>query len=235
MTPPAFLALWNGVVPEHRAEYEAWHSIEHAPERIGAPGFRAVHRYRAEEGADYFTFYELEGLEALETAEYAALVQEPTAWSRRMRPALTGFRRLPCRSLQARRFGQGGAAATLRIGAEGEVVLPLLGPVLEKAVSAGQLLGVVLGEASEVGQAYRVFPNAPAPTMQSLLFLDATEPSRLPPLVESCLRALTGLTAEAGQWRLLQSLRRDQLADSSGSRQPSREDLRVTWDGLGTS
>jgi hypothetical protein len=233
MTSPGFLALWNGVVPERHAEYEAWHSIEHAPERIGAPGFRAVHRYRSEEGADYFTLYELDGLEALEATEYAALVQEPTAWSRRMRPALTGFRRLPCRTMQARRFGQGGAAATLRIGAEGEAVLPILGPVLEQAVVAGRILGVVLGAASEVGQAYPVFPNAQAPTMESLLFLDATEPSGLPPVVESCLRALSGLTVESGQWRLLQSLRRDQLANPSAMRQASREDLRVIWDGPG--
>ncbi|MFC7738675.1 hypothetical protein ACFQX4_23365 [Roseomonas sp. GCM10028921] len=234
MTPPAFLALWNGVVPERRAEYEAWHSIEHTPERIGAPGFRSVHRYRAEEGADYFTFYELDGLEALETAEYAALMQEPTAWSRRMRPALTGFRRLPCRTLHARRFGQGGAAATLRIGAEGEAVLPLLGPVLKQAIVAGRILGVVLGAASAVGRAYPVFPNAPAPRAESLLFLDATEPSGLPPVVEICLRALSGLTVEASQWRLLQSLRRDQLANPSAARQASREDLRVTWDGPGS-
>lgn len=230
MTPPAFLALWNGVVPDRAAEYEVWHGIEHAPERLGAPGFRAAHRYRAEEGRDYLTLYELEGLEALDTPAYAALMRQPTAWSARMRPALTGFRRLPCRTLLARRFGQGGAAATLRFRAEGQAILPRLRPLLEQAVGTGQILGFVLGAASGVGKPYAVFPDAPAPEIETLVVLEAGEPASLSPVIEALQGALPDLPGDAGRWRLLQTLRRDQLVAPDAGRQAPREDLRLRWD-----
>ena len=36
----AVIATWNGITPEGRDEFYAWHIQEHIPERVGFPGFR---------------------------------------------------------------------------------------------------------------------------------------------------------------------------------------------------
>ena len=45
----AFLALWNDIEPQRRTEYDAWHTFEHVPERVGIPGFIRGRRYVARE------------------------------------------------------------------------------------------------------------------------------------------------------------------------------------------
>jgi hypothetical protein len=229
MTPPALLALWNGVVPGRHAEYEAWHSMEHLPERLGAPGFRAARRYRAEDGRGYFTLYELDGLEALDTPEYMALVRDPTPWSTRMRTMLTEFRRLPCQVLAGQRFGLGGAVATLRVAAPGQEAVPRLRPLMERAVTEGRLLGFMLGEAGRVGQSYEAFPHAPPPTAETLLIAEATGADALSPIIRECGDAVGGARSEAGSWRLLQLLRRSELKHPTLPRQLPRDDLRLRW------
>lgn len=112
----AFLALWNGLDRSGaREEYEAWHAMEHVPERVGLPGFLWGRRYvrgsdtggsdagssdagRAPSaaGSSYFTVYGLQGLDALQTAQYADVIAHPTPWSARMRPRLSAFVRRPC-------------------------------------------------------------------------------------------------------------------------------------------
>ncbi|MEX8194571.1 hypothetical protein [Comamonas guangdongensis] len=106
----AFLALWNDIDrPEARAEYEAWHAFEHVPERVGLPGF--VYGYRYVGASGYFTLYGLESLAALDSAEYADVIANPTPWSARMRPRLSAFMRRPCR-LQVQAGVSCGAALT---------------------------------------------------------------------------------------------------------------------------
>ena len=34
----AVVATWNGITPEGRDEFYAWHMQEHIPERVGIPG-----------------------------------------------------------------------------------------------------------------------------------------------------------------------------------------------------
>ncbi|MBE9607220.1 hypothetical protein IAI18_20325 [Acetobacteraceae bacterium H6797] len=228
MTPPAFLALWNGVLPERAAEYETWHAMEHMPERLGAPGFRAAKRYRAEEGAEYFTLYELDGLEALSTADYAALMDAPTAWSASMRPAFTGFSRLPCPSFQARRFGDGGAMASLRVPGAIDSVWPRVSGLIEEYWARGLLTGFLAGGTSGNEGGYRVFPNAPAPRQECLIMLEGTEPGRVAALASPLADLLEG-TAQVGLWRLLQRLERAGLRAPEAARQAPREDLRRLW------
>lgn len=106
----AFLALWNDIDrPEARAEYEAWHAFEHVPERVGLPGFVYGCRYIGASG--YFTLYGLESLAALDSAEYADVIANPTPWSARMRPRLSAFMRRPC-ILQVQAGASCGAALT---------------------------------------------------------------------------------------------------------------------------
>ena len=233
MTPPAFLALWNGVVPGREAEYETWHSQEHVPERLGAPGFRAACRYRAEDGGGYFTIYELDNLEALDTADYMSLVRDPTPWSTAMRKTLTAFRRLPCETLAAERFGRGGAVATLRIPEVKEEALPLLRRPLTQALAEGSILGFMLGQAAQVGQSYEAFPDAQPPQRETLLFVEATEVGGLQAIIQECQKALNEDQSQAGFWRLLQILERADLRDPHSNRQGSRQDLHVQWSTIG--
>lgn len=105
MTHPAaraFLALWNGISdPRLQPEYEAWHTFEHVPERVGLPGFLEARRYRAhdvpaDQAPRYFTCYWLASVEALATPQYREVFSQPTPWSARMRTELRDFFRLPC-------------------------------------------------------------------------------------------------------------------------------------------
>src|SRR3712207_7700170 len=85
----AFLALWNDIEPRRQAEYDAWHTFEHVPERVGIPDFVAGRRYVAAERLEqrYFTLYELGSLEALTGPSYVEVVEHPTDWSLSMRPS----------------------------------------------------------------------------------------------------------------------------------------------------
>ena len=38
------LALWNGVDPARRDEYDLWHTREHVPERVAVPGMLGARR-----------------------------------------------------------------------------------------------------------------------------------------------------------------------------------------------
>lgn len=112
----AFLALWNDIEPPREAEYNLWHTREHVPERVTVPGILSGRRYVAAQ-ADmyrYFTLYELESFAVLESAAYKALVDNPTPWSRSMRPDFRNFVRYPCRTLASVGRGMGGAVTTLR-------------------------------------------------------------------------------------------------------------------------
>src|SRR5256885_14231528 len=94
----AFLALWNGLDrSDAREEYEAWHAMEHVPERVGLPGFLWARRYvrgsntggsdtgRSDAGGEpsaagssSFTGYGVPGLDAPHTAPYCDVSAQPT-------------------------------------------------------------------------------------------------------------------------------------------------------------
>jgi hypothetical protein len=111
----AFLALWNGFDPALLDEYECWHTFEHVPERLSVPGFLSARRYAADQGESrrFFTLYEIETLEVLETLAYQRLVDQPTSWSAEMRRSFRDFRRYPCRRVAMAGYGLSGAVATL--------------------------------------------------------------------------------------------------------------------------
>ena len=97
-SPGAVLALWNDIDPAFTDEYERWHTIEHVPERVWVPGFRTATRYVGDcaNQPRYFTLYELDSLDCLDSVHYRTLVEEPTPWSRAMRPAFRNFFRMTC-------------------------------------------------------------------------------------------------------------------------------------------
>jgi hypothetical protein len=115
-----FLALWNDLAQGRDAEYEAWHTREHVPERVAAPGFRSGRRYvaPAHPAHRWFTLYEVASLDCFETAAYRDLLENPTPWSAAMRPEFRNFLRVPCVLRGSAGFGFGGALAVLRLPEE---------------------------------------------------------------------------------------------------------------------
>ncbi|MEJ6396017.1 hypothetical protein V8J82_22370 [Gymnodinialimonas sp. 2305UL16-5] len=111
----AFLYIWNDYSEARRLEYDKWHTFEHVPERVSLPGFEAGYRYQSEdEGTQaYFTEYRLASLEALETADYANVVDYPTEWSAKMRPEFSNVFRLPSRLICSAGCGTPGWVATI--------------------------------------------------------------------------------------------------------------------------
>ncbi|WP_137178359.1 hypothetical protein [Roseomonas sp. AR75] len=113
----AFLALWNDLERGHEAEYDIWHTREHVPERVAAPGFRSGRRYVAPDHPvhRWFTLYDVAELGCFETPEYLDLLHNPTPWSAGMRPRFRNFLRVPCKVTGLAGFGLGAALAVLRL------------------------------------------------------------------------------------------------------------------------
>lgn len=112
---PAFLAMWNACNPSRR-DYDAWHTLEHVPERLSVPGFLGARRYVGGEGPlpEYLTVYGLSGLDVLDSRPYRDLLDRPTQWSSEIRPDLSDVIRHGCRTLS--RFGRGfGGIAAVKI------------------------------------------------------------------------------------------------------------------------
>jgi hypothetical protein len=62
----AFVAIWHDIVPEGKAEFYAWHTRQHMPERLSVAGFLRGRRYLAERGApEYFNLYEVQTADVL--------------------------------------------------------------------------------------------------------------------------------------------------------------------------
>ena len=86
------ITIWNGITPEGRAEFYAWHLHEHMAERVGIPGFRRGRRYIAvtpETGPEFFTLYETDTPQTLLGQDYANRLNAPTPWTQ---TAIKGFR-----------------------------------------------------------------------------------------------------------------------------------------------
>lgn len=236
MTPQtgAFLALWNSVsdaalVPE----YEAWHALEHVPERVGSPGFVMAHRYVAQPAQAacpaYFTLYELQSLDALDTPQYQDLLDHPTPWSARMRGVLADFCREPCQRLSVHGQSRGGCLTTLQLNLPTPPSAHALDAVLRQLVAQGYALHASLG-LLHGRSSHPLDSAAPQPSgMAAVVLLEHVRKA----LLQTALERL-GQTLPAGVvWRVpaahyqLQSrVSQKDLAHPLDARQPPRPDLR---------
>ncbi|HEV7263470.1 MAG TPA: hypothetical protein VGN83_00905 [Falsiroseomonas sp.] len=196
----AFLALWNDLTPGREREYDHWHTREHVPERVAAPGFRSGRRYVCATHPEHrwFTLYDLASLGCLESPEYRDLLHQPTPWSASMRPDFRNFLRVPCSEAGAAGFGIGASLVALRLPndsarpalselAEADgVVRARLGRRADAAPASGSFrLGadgngasdaftaVLLLEALDRGTAERAFASAAARFLPGVAPLDA--------------------------------------------------------------
>lgn len=108
--------MWCRVDPAADAEFEAWHSREHLPERLGIPGFLDGSRWKSASGPPrYFLRYRISGPEVFASAAYRARLDAPSDWTRRMMPHIGGMTRGLCRQLAGAGSGTGRHLATCRI------------------------------------------------------------------------------------------------------------------------
>ena len=115
----AAVTIWHDVPLVALADYFEWHSREHMAERVAIPGFLRGRRYVALHGAPaYFTLYEAETLETLTGPDYTGRLNNPTPWTRRVAPQLTGNVRSLCRIERSFGTGQGGLIMTMRYDVE---------------------------------------------------------------------------------------------------------------------
>jgi hypothetical protein len=142
----AVVAIWNGITPEGRAEFYAWHLHEHMAERVGIPGFRRGRRYAAMDAAthpEFFTLYEADTMQVLQGLDYTNRLNAPTAWTRL---ATKGFRdsaRALARVVESRGVGPGGVMLTLRFDAQPDAQ-PAIAALVREAATQPRVTGAHL-------------------------------------------------------------------------------------------
>jgi hypothetical protein len=155
----AVVAIWNGIAPEMRAEFHAWHICEHIPERVAIPGFRRGRRLIAAVSTthpEFFTLYEADSMNVLRGSAYRARLDAPTPWTRQVTRHFQDTSRALARVVLSSGVGVGGAMLTLRFaaGASAEAALAAL---VRKSATLPRICAAHLcvgdAEASGVGSA----------------------------------------------------------------------------------
>jgi hypothetical protein len=239
----AFLALWNDIEPQRRAEYDDWHTFEHVPERVGIAGFVAGRRYIARERSEqrYFTLYELDGLAALQTADYAEVVEHPTDWSRRMRPSFRRVVRRSCATVLSQGFGIAGSVATLRFGTrdpalalDAATARSVLAPLLETACITAVHLGQAIAATPPPSMGKLGWDQAADDASTYVLIVEGLERSELEAAQSWLIGTLCQRLDVMGEiafaaFDLTFIIERSGLAGPTTSRQPARHDLQSRW------
>ena len=148
----AFLGIWHNVEPAWRAQYDAWHTDEHMPERSGIPGFLRGRRYinYALQPHVCFTLYEASHAETFRSPAYLARLNAPTEWTRKVQPHMPDFVRGVFRHVVSLGEGVGGAVLTIRVrGLDGDThaMLPGLAQVAQAIYGLAGVCGVHIGQA----------------------------------------------------------------------------------------
>ncbi len=82
--------------PQMEEEFNAWYDGEHLPERLSIRGFRSARRWVAPKAigqGKYLATYELDSQAVLQSKEYLAFLNKPTAWTKRCLGKTVVFRR----------------------------------------------------------------------------------------------------------------------------------------------
>ena len=110
----AALAIWVDIDPADDAQFEHWHSHEHAQERVGCPGWLRGSRFKGvERPGRYLLLYDAESTAAFESEDYYARLRAPSEMSRSIFPKFRDTWRTVCKVEQ--RWGDGVAAAVLTL------------------------------------------------------------------------------------------------------------------------
>jgi hypothetical protein len=112
------LVIWHDIATGCEGDYNEWHSKEHMLERVGVPGFRRGHRYRALSGSPgYLNLYEVDTLATLTSQPYLERLNHPTPWSRKAMGYFRNNNRTLCRVVASRGNGICGDLLTIQLAA----------------------------------------------------------------------------------------------------------------------
>ncbi|TAJ33356.1 MAG: hypothetical protein EPO67_07680 [Reyranella sp.] len=112
----AVLAIWVDIDPADQAQFEHWHSREHAQERVACPGWLRGSRFKGlTQPNRYLLLYDAETTAAFESATYYERLGNPTPMSRAILPKFRDTWRTVCTVEQRWGDGIGAAALTLRM------------------------------------------------------------------------------------------------------------------------
>lgn len=220
LSTSGLLAVWMNVDPAQEADFDAWYTREHIPERVGIPGFRNGCRYAALEGAPRFmALYDTTGADVLSSPAYRERLDRPTSWTKRIMPTFRDTVRIVGRLLGERGQGMGAYARSLRLepapGRSLDLREALGGALLDELVARPGVTRVRAAERAD----------APAPSAESglrgtdqsasfVLVADGTDAEALRTACDSLLSstrlAALGVApgAHAGLYRLLYGLSR---------------------------
>mgnify|MGYP002633118500 FL=1 len=143
----AVLITAMDIPADTEADFNDWYTNEHVAERVDLPGFRSAFRFVAVDGAPkYFAYYETDGLEALTTPTYKAILARQTDWSQAIMAKFENFQRLcgPCLKRAGR--GHGGMALVVR-ATGGDGLDAFLAAALDAMVQAPHAVGGYLWRA----------------------------------------------------------------------------------------
>lgn len=112
----AAIVIWSAIEPAMLEEHDAWHSVEHFPERLSVPGFLRGRRHAAvDAGApeQRLIFYEIENISVATSVPYLERLNNPTPWSRKIMAA-SRLNRTLCKVVASHGFGVGAHVLALR-------------------------------------------------------------------------------------------------------------------------
>jgi hypothetical protein len=213
VTPPAFLVMWNDIAAGVEEEYETWHGEMHLRQRLAMPGFRCARRYESDvEGAErYFTVYDLDGLDALSSPRYRALLDDLDPTTDTMMGSFRNFTRGSVRTSAAYRTALGGAARTWRVDAPAATEEVLHHQVADLVVRLAKAGGVVAAYGGVQPRTIRPFPSreravreriAPDMTFDAVVVAETRTRDQAQRLGELTWSAQASTSATTGVYRL---------------------------------
>ena len=194
----AVVAIWNGITEEGRAEFYAWHLHEHMPERVGIPGFRRGRRYIAADAAtfpEFFTLYETDTMQVLQSQDYSNRLNAPTPWTKSATSHFRDTFRSLARVLESRGPGMGAAILTIRYDTDDpDALLPLIRAVAEAPRITGAHLCVADRAASGVKTAEAQGRTDIQEPPAQFLMIEATDAAALADLAPNTALQAAGAT-----------------------------------------
>jgi len=110
----AAMVLYYDITGDN-ADHDDWHTYEHMHERLSIPGFLRGTRWVAKSGTPkYLIIYEVAGVEAANSTEYLARLNDATPWTASMMSRFRGMIRGFCSVAASSGFGLGNAALSMR-------------------------------------------------------------------------------------------------------------------------
>lgn len=200
------LVNWGGVIASGEQDYNAWHSLEHMPERLSVPGFLRGRRAVAVEGTPetlkYFMMYEAVDAEVFVSEPYLTRLNNPTPWTQRILSIYLAPSRTVCRVIESRGCGTGGWLATLQ-WPSGSAVIPGESEAREWVEKVNAMDGIVgahllkgepkLGQQPTAEKQFRESQGEPDRTVALVLLIDGLSLEQ----TEAAMEAALGLADAA--------------------------------------